>query len=94
LKSKHYFELSLKPKNIEQQFVLDALFDSAAKLVTIIGAAGSGKTLLSLLSGLELVKQDKFDNITFIIKPSHVSHKDNIGFLPGELDSKLDPFVQ
>lgn len=85
---------ALKPKNVEQMFFMDALQDADVKLITCIGAAGTGKTLLSLYSALEQVIAGVYDKIYVIVNPVHVGGKDKIGFLPGELHAKLNPYIQ
>ncbi len=84
----------LKPKNVEQMFLLDALRDNTVKLITCIGAAGTGKTLLSLYSAIEQVISGVYDKIYIVVNPVHVGGKDKIGFLPGELHAKLNPYIQ
>jgi PhoH-like ATPase len=78
------------PRNIEQSFALDALLNSAIKLVTIQGNAGTGKTLLALASALEQRRDYRQIYITRPIVP--LSNKD-IGFLPGDMKSKVDPYM-
>lgn len=84
----------LKPKNEEQLFFMDALMNKNVKLITSIGAAGTGKTLLTLYTAIEQVIAGVYDKIYVIVNPVHVGGKDKIGFLPGELNSKLNPYVQ
>ena len=56
--------LGLKPKNIEQKFALDALLDDNIKLVSLIGTAGTGKTLLATAAALyKVLDQYKYDRI-------------------------------
>ncbi len=84
----------IKARNTEQLFMTHALFDNEAKLVTCIGKAGSGKTFLTLYAGIHLVEQQKFNKILLVVKPMHISSKDRIGYLPGDLSNKLNPYVQ
>lgn len=78
------------PKNIEQAFAIHALLHPDIKLVTIQGNAGTGKTLLALASALEQRKHYRQIFVTRPIVP--LSNKD-IGFLPGDVKSKIDPYM-
>ncbi|GAB2703376.1 PhoH family protein [Mucilaginibacter koreensis] len=81
---------NIHPKNPEQAFAIHALLDPAIKLVTIQGNAGTGKTLIALASALEQRKTYRQVYITRPIVP--LSNKD-IGFLPGDVKSKVDPYM-
>lgn len=81
---------SIEPRNPEQAFAIHALMDPAIKLVTIQGNAGTGKTLLALASALEQRKNYRQIFVTRPIVP--LSNKD-IGFLPGDIKSKVDPYM-
>lgn len=80
----------VKPRNAEQSFAIEALSNPAIKLVTIQGNAGTGKTLLALASALEQRREYRQIYITRPIVP--LSNKD-IGFLPGDIKSKVDPYM-
>ena len=79
------------PRNAEQTFVLDALMNPDIKLVTITGKAGTGKTLLALAAALESRKN--YAQI-FMARPVVPLSNKDIGFLPGDIQSKLDPYMQ
>lgn len=81
------------PKNVEQQFALDALMNDEINLVTLIGKAGTGKTLLAIASGLE--KTIAHENYTRLLvsRPIQPMGKD-LGFLPGDVNEKLGPWMQ
>ena len=81
----------IRPRNAEQCFALDALTNHDIPLVTITGKAGTGKTLLALASALE--KRRQYRQI-FIARPSVPLSNKDIGFLPGDIQSKLDPYMQ
>ena len=81
----------IKPRNAEQTFALDALTDTDVKLVSIAGKAGTGKTLLALAAGLETRKAYRQIYMARPIVP--LSNKD-LGYLPGDVKSKLDPYMQ
>ncbi|MGV3684936.1 MAG: PhoH family protein [Daejeonella sp.] len=81
---------NIEPKNPEQAFAVHALMNPQIKLVTIQGNAGTGKTLLALASALEQRKNYRQIFVTRPIVP--LSNKD-IGFLPGDIKSKVDPYM-
>jgi PhoH-like ATPase len=78
--------------NLGQRFFLDALYDPAITLITVYGKAGTGKTLLSVGAALEQVQTGEYEKmlITRVIMPTG---KD-IGFLPGRMEEKMQPWVQ
>lgn len=80
----------VSPRNAEQSFAIEALLNPDIKLVTIQGNAGTGKTLLALASALEQRRDYRQIYITRPIVP--LSNKD-IGFLPGDVKSKVDPYM-
>jgi PhoH-like ATPase len=84
--------MGIRPKNREQQFALDLLLDDSVKLVTILGIAGCGKTLLATAAGLSMVLRGIYTRI-LISRPVVPMGKD-IGYLPGTLDEKMDPWMQ
>ena len=79
------------PRNAEQTFATHALLDGALPLVTISGKAGTGKTLLALAAALEIRQRYRKIMLTRPIVP--LSNKD-IGYLPGDIQSKLNPYMQ
>lgn len=81
----------ITPRNAEQTFATHALLNFDVPLVTITGKAGTGKTLLALASALEVRKQFRQIYIARPIVP--LSNKD-IGFLPGDVESKIGPYMQ
>jgi PhoH-like ATPase len=83
---------SLVAANLGQRFLLDALYDSNLSLVTVYGKAGTGKTLLSVGAALEQVQTGEYEKmlITRVIMPTGR----DIGFLPGKLEEKMQPWVQ
>ena len=81
----------IHPRNAEQTFSIHALMNPNIKLVTLQGIAGTGKTLLALASALEQRKNYRQIFITRPIVP--LSNKD-IGYLPGDIKSKLDPYME
>jgi PhoH-like ATPase len=86
----------LKPRNKEQAFSLDLLFDPDIKLLTLVGPSGTGKTLLALASALEQLKglgdqKARYDKL-IVTRPVQPVGKD-IGFLPGTLEEKMEPWI-
>jgi PhoH-like ATPase len=87
----------LKPRNKEQAFSLDLLFDPDVKLLTLVGLSGSGKTLLALAAALEQLKGIGSPEVArysklIVTKPVQPVGKD-IGFLPGTLQEKMEPWI-
>lgn len=81
------------PKNLEQQFALDALLNDEIKLVTLVGKAGTGKTLLAIAAGLEMtITQEKYSRL-LVSRPVQPMGRD-LGYLPGDINEKLAPWMQ
>jgi PhoH-like ATPase len=81
----------ISPRNAEQWFALRALLDEKIPLVTLAGKAGTGKTLLALASALET--RSRFQQILLARPIVPLSNRD-LGFLPGDIQAKLDPYMQ
>jgi PhoH-like ATPase len=81
----------IKPRNAEQTFALHAMLNSDIPLVTVSGKAGTGKTLLALAAALE--KKQYYRQI-FVARPVVPLSNKDLGFLPGDVASKLDPYMQ
>ncbi len=79
------------PKNAEQSFALDAIMNPEIKLVTIQGVAGTGKTLLSLAGALE---QRRNYHQIYLVRPIVPLSNKDIGYLPGYVNSKLNPYME
>jgi len=82
---------NIKPKNAEQTFALHAILNPAIKLVSIQGVAGTGKTLLALAGALE--QRRDFKQI-FLARPIVPLSNKDIGYLPGDIKSKLNPYME
>ena len=82
---------NVKPRNAEQTFALHAILNPRIKLVSIQGVAGTGKTLLALAGALEQRREYKQIFLARPIVP--LSNKD-IGYLPGDIKSKLNPYME
>jgi PhoH-like ATPase len=83
----------IRPKNREQHFALDALLDDNIKLVTLVGKAGSGKTLLAIAAGLAKTTEEQIYQRLLVSRPIFPLGKD-IGYLPGDVEEKLNPWMQ
>ena len=83
----------LEARNKEQLFALDLLLDSDIGVVALAGQAGTGKTLLALAAGLQqTVEQGLFEHVG-VFRPVVPLAKSDLGFLPGSLAEKLDPWM-
>lgn len=86
---------NLKPRNKEQSFSLDLLFDENIKLLTLVGPSGTGKTLLAISAALAQLKglgdTPRYDKL-IVTRPVQPLGKD-IGFLPGTLEEKMEPWI-
>ncbi len=81
----------VKPRNSEQTFALNAMLNPDVSLVTVSGKAGTGKTLLALAAAL--ATKQRYRQI-FIARPVVPLSNKDLGFLPGDVASKLDPYMQ
>lgn len=81
----------ITPKNAEQTFALHALMNPQIMLASVTGSAGTGKTLLALASALE--QRSDFKQI-FLARPIVPLSNKDLGFLPGDANAKIDPYMQ
>ena len=81
-----------KPKSINQQKYLQAIENDNTKLVIVNGPAGTGKTLFACINAIELLKNNNVDKI--ILTRPLVSVEEEIGFLPGNINQKMDPWTK
>ena len=81
----------IAPRNAEQSFALRALLNDDVKLVTLTGKAGSGKTLLALAAAMECRSRYRQ---TLLARPVVPLSNRDLGFLPGDIGAKLDPYMQ
>lgn len=95
VKLNYYTDIwGISPKNKEQTCAFDALFDAEVKLVTLIGRAGSGKTLCAVGAGLSHVfDKHTYKRMVIAKAPYALSKNMQLGFLPGSLEEKLDPWL-
>jgi PhoH-like ATPase len=83
----------IRPRNLEQRLALDLLLDPAVPLVALVGKAGTGKTLLALAAGLAMTVEQRQYRRLLVARPIFPMGRD-LGYLPGELDEKLRPWMQ
>ena len=80
------------PSNYKQKFLVDALLDTNIKVVFAIGIAGTGKTLLSISAGLTSIFNKEFKKL--VVTRSPVPMGRDIGYLPGRIVEKMDPWLK
>ncbi len=83
----------IKPLNVQQKFALELLLDDRVQLVTLVGGAGTGKTLLALACGLTKVMDERVYSKVFVSRPIMPLGRD-IGYLPGTKEEKLEHWMQ
>ncbi len=85
--------LGVKARNKEQRFALELLSDDSVPVVTLLGKAGTGKTLLAMAVGLEKVLEEKAYGRLLVTRPV-IPMGDDLGYLPGSKEEKLRPWMQ
>ncbi|PLV59218.1 PhoH family protein [Thermotoga sp. KOL6] len=93
MKIESFETMGISPRNREQIFSMDALLDDEIPLVFLIGMAGTGKTLLALACGLYKVLVEKRYRKLIVTRPTVPMGRD-LGYLPGELEKKMKPWLQ
>ncbi len=83
----------IQPRNREQKFALDLLLRDSIQLVTLVGKAGTGKTLLAIAAGVQKVVEEGAYGRLLISRPVVPMGRD-IGYLPGDIEEKLTPWMQ
>ncbi len=83
----------IRPRNKEQSFALDLLLNDEIRLVTIVGKAGTGKTLLAIAAGLQKTMEEAVYQKLLVSRPIFPLGRD-IGYLPGSVEEKLNPWMQ
>jgi PhoH-like ATPase len=81
------------PRNKEQCFGLDLLLDDSIKLVTLVGKAGTGKTLMAIAAGLQKAADDRVYHRLLVSRPIFPLGRD-LGYLPGDVQEKLNPWMK
>jgi PhoH-like ATPase len=85
--------MGVRPRNKEQTIALELLLDDSIRLVALLGKAGTGKTLLALAAALQRTTVDRAYTRLLISRPIMPLGRD-LGFLPGDVDEKLNPWMQ
>ena len=83
----------VRPRNKEQSFALDLLLNDDIKLVTLVGKAGTGKTLLAIAAGLQKTAEEAVYQRILVSRPVMPLGRD-IGYLPGDIEEKVSPWMQ
>jgi PhoH-like ATPase len=83
----------IRPRNKEQHYALDLLLNDEIKLVTLVGKAGTGKTLLAIAAGLQKTVEEEVFQKLLVSRPIFPLGRD-IGYLPGDIEEKLNPWMQ
>ncbi len=83
----------IAPMNMEQRMALELLLDPDIMLVSLVGKAGTGKTLIALAAGLQMVIDEERFNRLIVSRPISPLGKD-LGYLPGDVDEKIRPWMQ
>ena len=83
----------IRPRNMEQSYTLDLLLNDDIKLITIVGKAGTGKTLLAIAAGLHKTTEESAYQKLLVSRPIFPLGRD-IGYLPGDVEQKLNPWMQ
>ena len=83
----------IHPRNVEQTFAMDCLLNDEILFVSLVGKAGTGKTLIALAAGLyKTLDEGRFQRL-LVSRPIFPMGRD-IGFLPGDVEQKLNPWMQ
>ena len=83
----------IRPRNREQSFAAELLMNDDIKLVTLVGKAGTGKTLMAIAAGLHKVTEENRYQRLLVARPIFPLGRD-IGYLPGDLEEKMNPWMQ
>lgn len=83
----------IHPRNREQQFAIDLLLNDDCRVVSLVGKAGTGKTLLAIAAGLLKTADESIYSRLLVSRPVFPMGRD-LGFLPGDIDEKLAPWMQ
>lgn len=83
----------MKPRNPQQYCALDLIKSNSAPVKLLTGRFGTGKTMACVVGALQMVDEGKFDKIVFVRNNVQVKDTDNLGALPGDIDSKMLPYL-
>jgi len=87
-----YKQIQLKTKNKNQSLYLQAINDPYTKIIIAVGPAGTGKTFIGCHKGMEFFNNYEYEKM--VITRPIVSNDEELGFLPGDIDSKMDPWLK
>jgi phosphate starvation-inducible protein PhoH and related proteins len=82
-----------KKINDKQQYLLDLIKDKDSKMIFISGPAGTSKTFVSVMAALQLLNNKRVSNL-FYLRSIVESSNQKMGYLPGDLNHKLDPYIE
>lgn len=85
--------MGIRPRNKEQYYAIDALMNDRLQMVTLMGKAGTGKTLLAIAAAMHLSLKRKVYRHMLVCRPIFPVGRD-LGFLPGDIEQKLDPWMK
>lgn len=91
---KEFSAMGIKPLNVEQRFAFDLLLDDSIKLVTLVGQAGTGKTLMALACALSKVMEKESSYQRLLVARPIIPLGKDIGYLPGSKEKKLTFWMQ
>ena len=89
----HRNVFGMSPRDVRQTFAIDLLLDPEVACVSLMGMAGTGKTFLALAAGLEQVLEATAYRRVSVYRPLVAVGKQEVGYLPGDLDEKLAPWM-
>jgi len=81
-------------RNAEQRLAMNLLADTSIPIVSLGGMAGTGKSILAIAAGLDAVIEEKQFKRVVVFRPLHALGGEDLGFLPGDFDEKMDPWRQ
>jgi len=84
----------IRPRNKEQAFAFNLLMDEKVKVVTLVGKAGTGKTLLAIAAGISMLEDRNTKYKALVVSRPIFPMGKELGFLPGDVESKLNPWMQ
>jgi phosphate starvation-inducible PhoH-like protein len=93
LDNRNYKKVEMIPRNTAQESYIDQLFDESKRIVFAIGPAGTGKSYLGTLRAIKALKDREIEKI-IVVRPAVAAEGENHGFLPGDLNQKLSPWLQ
>lgn len=83
----------VSPRDVRQTFAMDLLLDPDVPCVSLMGMAGTGKTFLALAAGLEMTLEARAYRRTAVYRPLVAVGRQEVGYLPGDLGEKLEPWM-